>query len=165
MFQLAKKKTFERKEGKMSLVRCMAPRCYLRPTMLSRIQESSHDPDSISQFAVLIEFWNFWFSFFSFVSLHLLKLALVDVSTLPQLASGPRWDLTRIDCLPVHDYSKDCVLLARSNHTNADPLRIWYFQAPLYPMGSLQVCYEELRKLYPVALALVMNLVSQVDMR
>lgn len=157
-----------KKKSKSFWVRWMAPRCYLRPMMLCQIQESPQrrfllDAGSISQFAFLIGFWNFWISSFPFVSLHLLKLALVDVSTPPQLASGPRWGLTRIDCLPVRDYGKGYVLLARSNRTNAYPLRIWHFQAPPYPTGSLQVCYEELRKPYPVVLARVVNLVSQVD--
>lgn len=154
-----------KKKSKYFWVRWMAPRCYLRPMMLYRVQgRFLVDAGSISRFAVLIGFWNFWISSFSFFSLHLLKLALVDVSTPPQLASGPRWGLTRIDCLPVRDYGKGYVLLVRSNRTNAYPLRIWYFQSPPYPTGSLQVCYEELQKPYPVVLARVVNLVSRADM-
>lgn len=146
----------------------MAPLCCLRPIMLCRIQESPQrrfflNAGSVSQFAVVIDCRNLWISSFSFVSLHLLKLALVDLSILPQLASGPRWGLTRIDCLPVRDFGKGYVLLEGSSRTNAYPLRIWYFQAPPYPTGSLQVCYEELRKPYPVVLARVVNLVSRVD--
>lgn len=169
MFQLSKN-NFSRKKVKIIWVRCMAPRCYLRPMMLCRIQESPQcrfllDVGSTSQFAVLIELWTFWTFSFSFVALNLLELALVDISTRPQLASGPRWGLTRIDCLPGRDYGKGCVLLARSNRTNAYPLRIWYFQVPPYPTGSLQVCYGELRKPYPVVLARMVNLVSRVDTR
>lgn len=160
----------QKKENNRSFgIRWMAPCCCLRPRVLCRIHESPHrhfllDAGSVSHFAVLTEPWNFWISSFSFVSLHLLKLALLDVSIPPQLASGPRLGLTRIDCLPVRDYGKGYVLLARSNRTNAHPLRIWYFQVAPYPTGSLQVCYEELRKLYPVVLARVVNLVSRLDM-